>query len=342
MIDVLVAMPGASAAGGRGARHPAHGEAALGNPRRGIHLLHLHARARAWPSSASRSARTSSAAWSASTRSCRPTSTASPTASRRRSSSRAVHRRRADPRAHLPQRRLRPLSRCAASPPRWTTRSSSVPQVAETTLIGGDRRQLRVQLDPRAAGLAQSQRGRPRADCCAAGQPPDSRRRAAQSDNRGDRCCRPAPSSRERPRTSAASWSACTTAGRSTCATWRTIMRRPGGAAATTCSSARGGSRRARAGRRHPHRRQAARGQRHRTWSTTVLRKVETPQGHAHPGRRGGDRHPRLRRDRRARSRTSCCCTWASPSSAWRCSSCSSSAGASRSSWCWPSRRRWP
>jgi hypothetical protein len=42
--------------GGRGARHPADGETALGNPRRRIHLQHLRP-ARAWSSCASRSAR---------------------------------------------------------------------------------------------------------------------------------------------------------------------------------------------------------------------------------------------------------------------------------------------
>ena len=41
-----------------------------------------------------------------------------------------------------------------------------VPLVAETTLIGGARRQVRVLLDPGQARLAQSQPGRTSCRCC--------------------------------------------------------------------------------------------------------------------------------------------------------------------------------
>ena len=57
-----------------------------------------------------------------------------------------------------------------------------VPLVAETTLIGGARRQVRVLLDPGAARLAQSQPGGIDPDA-AAGQPPVRRRRLDRRDN---------------------------------------------------------------------------------------------------------------------------------------------------------------
>jgi hypothetical protein len=41
MVDVMVAMPGSSAKEDRGTRHAADGKAALGDPRRRIHLQHL-------------------------------------------------------------------------------------------------------------------------------------------------------------------------------------------------------------------------------------------------------------------------------------------------------------
>ena len=90
-----------------------------------------------------------------------------------------------------------------------------VPLVAETTLIGGARRQVRVLLDPARLASRNLSRGGDRSDA-ATGEPPVRRRRADQQQS-GDRSSRPAGFLPDARRTSAMWSSACSAASRSIC-----------------------------------------------------------------------------------------------------------------------------
>ena len=213
----------------------------------------------------------------------------------------------------------------------------AVPLVAETTIIGGARREVRVLARSGAARLAQSQRRRPRADA-PAGEPAISLRRP--NDQR--------PGVRDRNRRVSDQ-----RGGRRQCG--RRRLRRAAGLSARSrrnrgrrggtvelhllrprCGPRLGARRRT---RRHAQHREAARRERDRR------RRRRAAQGR----RRSRARSSRAMSKSRSRATTArpprknptnCCCTWASPSSACRFSSGSRSAGANRASSRSPSRPR--
>ena len=127
MVDVMLAMPGASAEEVESRVSTPARAPALGDPGRRVRLLDEPAGPVARSSCASRWARTTSGAGEAATRSSRPTPTVSPRACRRRSSRRA----RSTTSRSWPSRSTRAAtttSRSGGSRPRWTQRSSTCPR----------------------------------------------------------------------------------------------------------------------------------------------------------------------------------------------------------------------
>ncbi len=89
----------------------------------------------------------------------------------------ALHRRRPHPRAHALLRPARPVHPAADRRRSSTTRSRPVPDVSEVKIIGGQRRQVRVILDPARMAARGDRPGRARPD--AAARPTASCRRAS-------------------------------------------------------------------------------------------------------------------------------------------------------------------
>ena len=135
MIDVFVEMPGASPAEVEQRRDAPDGEAALGDPRRRVRLLHVEPGRSRWSIVRFLSARTKSGARPAEpeARGAMPTASRPALAAARQA---ALDRRRADPRAHAVGRRATTTS----APPlaaQLHDAIKEVPDVSEVTLIGG-------------------------------------------------------------------------------------------------------------------------------------------------------------------------------------------------------------
>ena len=151
--------------GGRGARHAADGEAALGDPRRRVHLLDVARRLR--PRHRALQGRRGHGAQRREADAEAPAELRPDPARRLDPADQGPDdRRRADPRAHVPQRPLRPSH--PAPPGRAGGRRG------QAGAAGGrdHAHRRRPAPDPRAArsrqaGLAQSLPGRARSRCCA-------------------------------------------------------------------------------------------------------------------------------------------------------------------------------
>ncbi len=185
--------------------------------------------------------------------------------------------------------------------------------MAETKLIGGTRRQVRVLFDP--VPLAARQLTRRRRSSRGCSRPTASPIPASSSRSTRKSLLQTGAVPHAPPRRSAGSWSGFTTASRSISTKWPG-HRRTGGAG--QLRPFRPGQGAAGRGGGHPVGGQAARGQRRRGGGT-ILRQGRDPQGHPDPGRRRRSASPGITARRRRKNPTNCCSTWASPSSAWPC-----------------------